>query len=61
MWRGLAIQEIDRLPFAPALVEVSNADGPVAHLVNQMLAHGRWQVVPILDLGHQSPKTMRPS
>jgi hypothetical protein len=43
------------------LIEIGDADCPVAHPVDQMLADTLWKIVPTLDLGHQPLKTIRPN
>ena len=45
----------------PKLVEVCDADRPITHPFDQMLAYRDGQIVPSLDFGHQPPNTMRPS
>src|SRR5882762_7720158 len=56
------------LPALPAsinpdteLIEIGDADCPVAHPLDQMLADAFWKIVPRLDLGHQPLKTIRPN
>ena len=41
-------------------IQIRDADRPVPHPVDQVLTDARRQIVPILDLRHQLPKTMRP-
>jgi hypothetical protein len=44
----------------PKLIEVGDADRPVAHPLTQVLADGRREIGPSLNLWHQPPKTILP-
>ncbi len=45
----------------PELIQIGDADRAVAHSINQMLPDTLWKILPLPDLWHQPPKTMRPN
>src|SRR5258707_14842023 len=65
MNRSLCTSHLPALPVrfnaGTELIEIGDADCPVAHPVDQMLADTFWKIVPTLDLGHQPLKTIRPN